>query len=196
YSGNVLQERKHVLMEDRVSELIEYTVVNIGVSAKPVDRTDGENATYVRISNVRLRYHIDIIVPAQLRQQLGAVLGDPASLRRQWRNVREPRPDIGRYDRVPDVIILPFLDCGQRPSRGRIPGKTPGLFQAVALEFGAVGAVGHDPSQFGSDIFLIVWIEQRIGPADNLRQAGGIGRNDGGAARHRLERRQAETFVP
>jgi hypothetical protein len=82
-----------------------------------------------------------------------------------------------------------------RASGALVPGESPGLLQLPGDQVGAEFIVGQDALQFVGDIVNRVRIEQGRRRADNLGNAGRIRGDDRRPALHRLERRQAESFV-
>ena len=119
---------------------------------------------------------------SDLAEHGGVARGGAARLRRPIRRV------------LSAVRAEPFEGADRR-QRAAVPGKFGGLRQAVFAQARALAGVAHQLRQPGADRCHRVRVEQRGGIADHFRDAGGVGADHRRAAGHRLEYRQAESFM-
>src|SRR5262245_36745163 len=92
----------------------------------------------------------------------------------------------------PFNCLLVYIECF---ASGVVPAKVARAGLATRAQLLGGRRRGEHPQQRGAEGGAVVRIDQEGGVADDLRQGGGIGADDGSATRHRLQRRQAETLV-
>lgn len=83
-----LKQAEHLLVEMRISKVVDDSVKLFCVPVEPVEISDCQVAAYPRVADFRLiDDDINIIVTCQFRKQLCAVIGDASLCRRHGRNV-------------------------------------------------------------------------------------------------------------
>ncbi len=84
---------------------------------------------------------------------------------------------------------------GDRRSGATLPSVGRRPLQPRATQRGVQRVVGEQPLHGPGDRLLVAWIHEQPGVADDLGQAGRRGGDDGRAARHRLQGREAVALV-
>src|SRR5471032_593420 len=129
-------------------------------------------------------------------------IGDARAFRRQWRDEGQARPSSVELVRHADgaarrllALRMARLKGVERLACAGVPRKQLGLDQAVRGEAGAEVGVGQRMLHLGADVGHAIGVEQRVAAADHLGDAAVVGAYHRHAARHRLQRRQAEAFL-
>ncbi len=199
HAGMASHQIEHVAVEWAVADLVQDAVEAIGMLREPGCRLQGQigqsrwQGVVGLVGDQR-----DVVMVAQGRQQLGAVVGNAGARGRQRRYERQRflcrRHGAGLVRQLP-LGVHGFHGRNAAP-RTEVPGKHPGLVQTVCFQFGAIGVVAQHLRDLVGHGALAPGVEQRIGPADDFRQAGRVRRNGGPAAGHRFQDGQTETLVP
>ncbi len=138
------QQGGHVAVVRTIADLIDDAIERCGMLFEPgagLHRQIGQcriQADACLVGDQR-----DVIVLPQRRQQFGAVVGDAGALRRQRRDVGELCPRRCRFGSLclGLPLLMQSLKCRDGALRAAIPGKRFGLFQAMPLQFGAIGVI-------------------------------------------------------
>ena len=194
---HLVQQLDHVRVERRIAELVDHLIVVGGLGAQLAPRQHPAGAGRV-LDRGHVGAGVDVHVHAhgQRRQQLGDVIGDAGLLRPHRRHQRDLEPAFHRHHRIALRAPLDRIGPGLAGQLGgALPGELARAAQAALAQALAQAFVGEHAGQAGGRIGHRRGVEQRILAPDHFRQAGIVAGDRRRAAGHRLQHRQAETFV-
>src|SRR5262249_22641605 len=134
-------------------------------------------------------------------QQRKDVVGNPRLLRREGgekgdggacSRCRRNRGRGGGANRRP---ARQAVQRGQRLPGRFVPAVVQGLLQGAVAQVAGQGGGGQDRFEVAGEVLRVVRVDENPRPLDQLDLGGVVARQDGRAAQHGLQQRQAEALV-